>query len=389
MTPTGAVVPVTNSTPYITNALLTLDGLELSGTNGTPNAYYRVVASSNLSAPQNSWPAIATNTFDVSGNFDDINPVAPAVAAQFYRLFSPGGGSPPTISSPLQNQTVIAGQNALFTVSVGGDSPFGYQWYFNGGTLLVGETNASLTVTNAQSDDAGNYSVKVNNNFGLATSGAALLTVIVPPSINLQPQDQPLSAGQDATFTVLAGGSAPLHYQWYFNTNTLLNGFTNTSLTVTNAQTNNAGGYSVIVTNNYGAATSAVATLAVITASPSTGMVGYVTVGYTPTSGAGGTTQTVTTASAFAAAVTSTAKQVIYVQGTIDVRSISSVNMKIGNKTIIGLGTNATILGDLGIKHSTNASSATCSSPIPARATAAAARATATASPCNSPTTSG
>ena len=268
MTPTGAVVPVTNSTPYITNALLTLDGLELSGTNGTPNAYYRVVASSNLSAPQNSWPAIATNTFDVSGNFDDINPVAPAVAAQFYRLFSPGGGSPPTISSPLQNQTVIAGQNALFTVSVGGDSPFGYQWYFNGGTLLVGETNASLTVTNAQ--------------------------------------------------------------------------------------TNNAGGYSVIVTNNYGAATSAVATLAVITASPSTGMVGYVTVGYTPTSGAGGTTQTVTTASAFAAAVTSTAKQVIYVQGTIDVRSISSVNMKIGNKTIIGLGTNATILGDLGIKHSTN-----------------------------------
>jgi hypothetical protein len=40
-------------------------------------------------------------------------------------------------------------------------------------------------------------------------------------------------------------------------------GGTNFSLTLTNLQTNNTGGYTLVVTNAYGAATSSVATLAV------------------------------------------------------------------------------------------------------------------------------
>ena len=437
----GTPPPPTNSTPYITNALMTPDEFELRGTNGTPNAFYHVVASSNLALPQTSWPRLATNVFDSHGNFD-FSLASPASASQFFRLLSPGGGTPPSIATQPQDQTVVAGQNATFTASASGNAPLSYQWYFKSDTL-PDATNATLVVTNAQTDDVGAYSLTVSNSFGLATSDAAQLTVIVPPSITTQPQDQTLSSGQEATFNVVATGGAPLHYQWYFNTNTLLttatnttllltniqsasagkysvivtntggsvtsvlavltvnsgptapsittspqdqtvtagqnatftvaatgtlplryqwyfntntflNSYTNTSLTVTNAQTNNAGFYSVIVTNNYGSATSSLARLTVNIASTNTGMVGYVTVGYTPTGGAGGTTQTVTTATAFKTAVTSTVKMVIYVQGTIDVRSISSVNMKIGNKTIIGLGTNATILGDLGIKHSTN-----------------------------------
>ena len=330
VTPTsGTPPPPTNSTPVITNALLTIEGLALSGTNGMPNAFYRVLASPTLNAPQNSWPALATNTFDASGNFDDVNPVAPAVASQFYRLLSPGGGSPPTISAPLPDQTVVAGQNAIFSVSVTGDSPFGYQWYFNTNTVLANATNTTLTLTNLQGTNAGKYSVIVTNNGGYVTSVLATLTVNTgptAPSITTQPQNQTVNVGQNAAFNITASGSLPLHYQWYFNTNTLLSGYTNTSLTVTNAQTNNAGAYSIIVTNSYGAATSTVATLTVNTASTNTGMMGYVTVGYIPTGGAGGTTQTVTTVAAFKTAVTSSAKMVIYVQGTLDVRSISSVS---------------------------------------------------------------
>src|SRR5262249_31654458 len=138
-----------------------------------------------------------------------------------------------------------------------------YQWYFNGGTPLAGETSSSLTVTNAQSDDAGDYYVVINNSIGTVTSVPATLFVIVPPSITSQPQDQTLSSGQDAAFTVIASGSLPLHYQWYFNTNAPVANATNAALTITNVQTANAGKYSVIVTNSGGAVTSAFAVLTV------------------------------------------------------------------------------------------------------------------------------
>ena len=65
------------------------------------------------------------------------------------------------------------------------------------------------------------------------------------------------------TFVVGATGSPTLRYQWYFNTNTPLASATNASFTLTSALTNNAGGYSVIITNNFGAATSSVATLTI------------------------------------------------------------------------------------------------------------------------------
>jgi hypothetical protein len=83
------------------------------------------------------------------------------------------------------------------------------------------------------------------------------------PGIVTEPQDLTRTVGQFASFTVSASGSAPLCYQWYFNTNTPLANATNASLNLTNVQLSNAGGYSVIVTNNQGAATSQVATLTV------------------------------------------------------------------------------------------------------------------------------
>jgi hypothetical protein len=70
---------------------------------------------------------------------------------------------------------------------------------------------------------------------------------------------------------VTAGGTAPLRYQWYFNTNTLLAGATNASLTITNAGTGNAGGYSVVITNSVSVVTSAVATLTVSSTIPTNG----------------------------------------------------------------------------------------------------------------------
>src|SRR6185503_18951492 len=103
----------------------------------------------------------------------------------------------------------------------------------------------------------------VTNSVGSATSAVATLTVLIPPSLTVQPTNQTVSSGQDAAFHVTAAGTAPLKYQWYFNTNTPLANATNHSLIINNAQSTNGGKYSVIITNTAGAVTSLLATLTV------------------------------------------------------------------------------------------------------------------------------
>jgi hypothetical protein len=62
-----------------------------------------------------------------------------------------------------------------------------YQWSFNG-TNLDGATKTSLTLTNVQFSQAGNYAVLVTNAFGWTLSSNAVLTVTAtPPSIQTQP----------------------------------------------------------------------------------------------------------------------------------------------------------------------------------------------------------
>jgi pectate lyase len=92
-----------------------------------------------------------------------------------------------------------------------------------------------------------------------------LVTSYAPtgPVIVADPQSQTASMGGTNTFTVVAGGSAPLMYQWYFNTNSLIAGATNSSLTILNVSGTNVGTYFVVVSNSVSAATSGSATLTI------------------------------------------------------------------------------------------------------------------------------
>lgn len=64
---------------------------------------------------------------------------------------------------------------------------FSYQWQFNATNALTRATNAFLTITNAQSTNAGNYSVVVTDSFGSVTSVVATLTVAAgpPPTLGI------------------------------------------------------------------------------------------------------------------------------------------------------------------------------------------------------------
>lgn len=88
------------------------------------------------------------------------------------------------------------------------------------------------------------------------------------PDVAVQPVDQALNAGATAMFSVQAVGGSPLSYQWRKDGIALTNGgrlfgANTTTLSVSNIIQGDVGGYSVRITNSYGAITSAVAQLTV------------------------------------------------------------------------------------------------------------------------------
>jgi uncharacterized repeat protein (TIGR01451 family) len=170
-------------------------------------------------------------------------------------------GTPPSVTNQPSSLIVIQGQNATFSVSASGDTPLSYQWRFNG-ISISGGTSSTYTVVGAMAANAGSYDAVVSNAYGSATSTVAQLTVLVPPSITSQPTNQTVVAGSSANFWVSTSGTSPLNYQWWFNGTNAVGASTN-SLSLTNAQTSQAGGYSVVITNSGGSVTSMVATLTV------------------------------------------------------------------------------------------------------------------------------
>jgi hypothetical protein len=102
------------------------------------------------------------------------------------------------------------------------------------------------------------------------SGGSIVVTppVAIPPSISNQPASQTVSAGQSASFSVTAIGSASLTYQWRKN-GTAISGAVAATYSIASATAADAAGYSATVSNSAGSVTSNTATLTV-TAAPVT-----------------------------------------------------------------------------------------------------------------------
>ncbi len=126
--------------------------------------------------------------------------------------------------------------------------------------FLLGQTNSTLAISNASANSLGNYFVVVSSATGSVTSSVVNLTLLYPPSITNQPQDQIVGAYTTASFNVGATGTTPLYYQW-LSDGSILPGATGSALTFPSVTPPQLGPYSVIVANNYGSVTSSVANL--------------------------------------------------------------------------------------------------------------------------------
>ncbi|MEI6715446.1 MAG: immunoglobulin domain-containing protein [Verrucomicrobiota bacterium] len=169
---------------------------------------------------------------------------------------------PPAITVQPVGGSVVVGSTLSLSVSATGTAPLGYQWN-KGGTPISGGTAASFSVVNAQVGDAGDYSVVVSNTAGTVTSGTATVTMLVPPSITVQPVGGSVVVGSTLSLSVSATGTAPLGYQWNKG-GTPISGGTAASFSVVNAQVGDAGDYSVVVSNTAGTVTSGTATVTML-----------------------------------------------------------------------------------------------------------------------------
>jgi len=172
----------------------------------------------------------------------------------------------PTITTQPGSQTVTAGQTATFAVVAAGTAPLSYQWRKNG-AAISGATSSNYTTPSTTTSDSGStFSVVVTNTAGTVTSSAATLTVNpapVVPTITTQPGSQTVTAGQTATFAVVAAGTAPLSYQWQKNGVNIAGATLSSYTTPATASSDSGSTFSVVVTNTVGTVTSSAATLTV------------------------------------------------------------------------------------------------------------------------------
>lgn len=226
------------------------------GASGTPLNYYWKKNGVFISGATNASLVFASTVFTNAGSYtcqvsNFLGNITSSTAALTVV-------APPTILVQPVGRTVGVSSNFTVSVSANGTAPLAYQW-IKDGSLLTNFVAASFTINNAQLTDSGGYSVVITNSLGSVTSSVAVITVSnFPPIIVAQPTGGNYQVGSNFSLTVTAGGSAPFAYQW--NTNGVpIPGAVSASYSVTNAQTNDSGAYTVVITNLAGSITSAVA----------------------------------------------------------------------------------------------------------------------------------
>ncbi len=180
-----------------------------------------------------------------------------------YRLQTDGsyGAIAPFFTTGPSNLSVYPGDNATFVLNAAGPGPIAYQWQFNSNNI-AGATNSTLPLTDCQLTNAGFYRLVAANANGSTNSANGTLSLRLEPHITQSPVPAAVDASEGANFTVIATSLFPMTYQWRFNGN-LIDGATQSGFGIVAAHATNAGNYSVVVSNDYGATTSSIAALTV------------------------------------------------------------------------------------------------------------------------------
>jgi hypothetical protein len=214
------------------------------------------------------WVASNMDVFTNNGQFDWVFRLYDSTGTQvgFVEQYINFTTNRPPMLAPIGNRSYGVGQLIGILLSATDT---------NGNTIQYGATNlpagANFDTSSGQfiwtPTNAGTFGSVV---FWAQDSGDGLLqdgelvtfTIKATPYITVQPVSQVVTQGNTVNFSVTAQSSTTMSYQWQFN-GTNLSGARSSTLAVTNVSTNNAGGYSVIVSNSVGTSASQIAVLVI------------------------------------------------------------------------------------------------------------------------------
>ena len=172
--------------------------------------------------------------------------------------------TPITISTQPDNQSVVAGQSATFSIYAVSTEALSFQWTKNGNNIAGATSKSYTTPPTTIADNGAAFAVSVSNSTTTVTSNATLTVTeaAVAPAIATQPADQTATNGQTATFSVAATGSS-LRYQWQKNGTDIAGATASSYTTPATSNADHGASYSVTVSNSAGAVTSSGAILTV------------------------------------------------------------------------------------------------------------------------------
>lgn len=225
--------------------------LTVSATGTSPLIYQWRRNGANITGNGNTLPLLNAKP-NQSGSYDVI-------------VFNPAGSAqssnavvdvvvPLKITGNPGHVRTNLGATAVFSVGVTSPRPVTYQWRKNG-VDIPGANSPTYSISNVSRDHEGDYTVFVQDAVSNEESAVAILLILIPPRLSLQPLSATVVVGTDVSFTGAVSNNAnplPLTFRWRrdgsFFTNIVVSNFSQT-LTLPNVRTNEAATYTLVVTN--------------------------------------------------------------------------------------------------------------------------------------------
>ncbi|MGC8886070.1 MAG: lamin tail domain-containing protein [Verrucomicrobiia bacterium] len=229
--------------------------LSVSATGSEPLKYQWRLNKSAIAGATNAVLQIDSVDYSHSGSYDvlvynsagsEISVPATVVVVPLPIIVQ----QPQPVSVRIQPDPLAApSTNVTFSVVASSQYTLSYQWRFNG-MDIPGATDSTLTITNVQIENYGDYSVRVSDMYGSVVSQSARLTPLIRPIFTIPPITQSMPSNSTVIVSgVWIGWPPPFTTEWRRSSVVLASNVQNETFSFFEMPVKASGSYRLIVKN--------------------------------------------------------------------------------------------------------------------------------------------